>query len=117
MDGKKIMMSGIQPSGILTIGNYLGAIRNWKKLQQDFDCVYMLADLHTLTVRQDPAALRKNTMELTALYLACGLDPAQSAVFLQWNCRRFFHIFQAVLLRCCPFPYFENTSRNVLCPK
>lgn len=83
MDGKKIMMSGIQPSGILTIGNYLGAIRNWKKLQQDFDCVYMLADLHTLTVRQDPAALRKNTMELTALYLACGLDPAQSAVFLQ----------------------------------
>ena len=83
MDGKKIMMSGIQPSGILTIGNYLGAIRNWKKLQQDFDCVYMLADLHTLTVRQDPAALRKNTMELIALYLACGLDPAQSAVFLQ----------------------------------
>ena len=57
MDGKKIMMSGIQPSGILTIGNYLGAIRNWKKLQQDFDCVYMLADLHTLTVRQDPAVV------------------------------------------------------------
>lgn len=82
-DQKKILMSGIQPSGILTIGNYLGAIQNWKKLQRDFECVFMMADLHTLTVRQDPAQLRKNTLELTALYLACGLDPVRSALFLQ----------------------------------
>ena len=77
------MMSGIQPSGILTLGNYLGAIKNWKSMQEEYDCVYMLADLHTLTVAQDPANLRKNTYELTALYLACGLDPEKSIVYLQ----------------------------------
>ena len=76
-------MSGIQPSGILTIGNYLGAIRNFKQLQDDYNCVFMLADLHTLTVKQDPALFRKNTYELIALYLACGLNPENSILFLQ----------------------------------
>ena len=108
MDGKKIMMSGIQPSGILTIGNYLGAIRNWKKLQQDFDCVYMLADLHTLTVRQDPAALRKNTMELTALYLACGLDPAQSAVFLQSHVPAHAELTWVLNMITCSLPWWSR---------
>ncbi len=83
MDEKKILMSGIQPSGILTLGNYLGAIKNWKKLQAEHNCVFMLADLHTLTVEQVPAVLRKNVFELTALYLACGLDPENSIVYLQ----------------------------------
>ena len=83
MDGKKVILSGIQPSGILTIGNYLGAIRNWGPMQDEYDCLFMLADLHTLTVRQDPARLRANTYELTALYLACGLDPVKSVLFLQ----------------------------------
>ena len=83
MDGKKVILSGIQPSGILTIGNYLGAIRNWGRMQDEYDCLFMLADLHTLTVRQDPARLRANAYELTALYLACGLDPEKSVLFLQ----------------------------------
>ena len=80
---KKIILSGIQPSGILTIGNYLGAIKNWATMQDEYDCLFMLADLHTLTVKQDPARLRANTYELTALYLACGLDPVKSVLFLQ----------------------------------
>ena len=83
MEDKKILFSAIQPSGILTIGNYLGALRNFKKLQDDYNGVFALADLHTLTVKQDPAVLRKNTYELTALYLACGINPEQSILFAQ----------------------------------
>ncbi len=83
MIDKKILFSAIQPSGILTIGNYLGALRNFKRLQDDYNGVFALADLHTLTVKQDPATLRKNTYELAALYLACGLDPEKSIVFAQ----------------------------------
>ncbi len=83
MSDKKVLFSAIQPSGILTIGNYLGALRNFGKLQDDYDSVFSLADLHTLTVRQEPATLRKNTYELAALYLACGIDPQKSVVFAQ----------------------------------
>jgi tryptophanyl-tRNA synthetase len=83
MEDKKILFSAIQPSGILTIGNYLGALRNFKKLQDDYNSVFSIADLHTLTVKQDPAILRKNTYELAALYIACGIDPEQSIVFAQ----------------------------------
>ena len=83
MEEKKILFSAIQPSGILTIGNYLGAIRNFKKLQSDYNSIFSLADLHTLTVRQDPAVLRKNIYELTALYLACGIDIEKSILFAQ----------------------------------
>ena len=81
MEDKKILFSAIQPSGILTIGNYLGAIKNFKKLQDDYNSIFSLADLHTLTVRQEPATLRKNTYELTALYLACGIDVNKSILF------------------------------------
>ena len=83
MEDKKILFSAIQPSGILTIGNYLGALRNFKKLQDDYNGVFAIADLHTLTVKQDPAVLRKNTYELAALYLACGIDPEKSVLFAQ----------------------------------
>lgn len=83
MEEKKVLFSAIQPSGILTIGNYLGALRNFKKLQSDYQSVFSLADLHTLTVAQDPTVLRKNTYELTALYLACGIDPNESVLFAQ----------------------------------
>lgn len=83
MEDKKTLFSAIQPSGILTIGNYLGALRNFKKLQSDYNSIFALADLHTLTVKQDPAILRKNTYELTALYLACGIDPEKSILFVQ----------------------------------
>lgn len=83
MEDKKVLFSAIQPSGILTIGNYLGALRNFKKLQDDYEGVFALADLHTLTVKQDPTTLRKNTYELVALYLACGLNPEKSIIFAQ----------------------------------
>ena len=83
MDDKKRLFSAVQPSGKMTIGNYIGALKNFKLLQDDYDCLFSLADLHTLTVRQDPAELRKNTFELLATYLACGLDAEKSIIFLQ----------------------------------
>lgn len=83
MEDKKVLFSAIQPSGILTIGNYLGALRNFKKLQDDYNGIFALADLHTLTVKQDPQTLRNNCYELAALYLACGIDPEKSVLFAQ----------------------------------
>lgn len=83
MEEKKRLFSAIQPSGILTIGNYLGALRNFKKLQDDYDSIFSVADLHTLTVVQEQGALKKNTYELTALYIACGIDPEKSILFAQ----------------------------------
>lgn len=80
---KKILLSAVQPSGTPTLGNYIGALSNFKKLQDDYRCIFMLADLHSITVRQDPAKLRQNTYDLLALYLACGLDPRQSVIFNQ----------------------------------
>ncbi len=78
-----IVLSGAQPSGGLTIGNYFGAIRNWVALQQDHDCLFMLVDLHAITVRQEPELLRQRTFDGMALYLACGLDPERSTMFVQ----------------------------------
>jgi tryptophanyl-tRNA synthetase len=77
------VLSGIQPSGRLTIGNYLGALKNWVRLSDNYDCYYMLVDLHAITVRQDPAELRERCYEFLALYIACGLDPAKNALFVQ----------------------------------
>ena len=84
---KKRILSGIQPTGVFTLGNYIGAIRNWKQMQEDYDCAYFIADLHALTVRQDPAELRKRTREAFALLLACGIDPEKSLVFIQSHVR------------------------------
>ena len=83
MENKKVLFSAVQPSGILTIGNYLGALRNFKKLQDDYNSIFSIADLHTLTVVQEQGALKKNTYELTALYIACGIDPETSILFAQ----------------------------------
>ena len=80
---KKRVFSGVQPTGKVTLGNYLGAIRNWTPLQEQYDCIYCVVDLHSLTVTQVPAELRKNTLDLVALYIACGLDPAKSTLFIQ----------------------------------
>ena len=80
---KKRVFSGVQPTGKVTLGNYLGAIRNWKPLQEEYDCLYCVVDLHSLTVTQVPAELRKNTMDLVALYIACGIDPNKSTLFIQ----------------------------------
>ncbi len=83
MDEKKVMLSGIQPSGELHLGNYLGAIKNWGARAEEFDCYYFMADLHTLTVRQVPAELRRHTLEQLAIYIACGLDPEKNTLFIQ----------------------------------
>ena len=80
---KKRVFSGVQPTGKVTLGNYLGAIRNWKPLQAEYECLYCVVDLHSLTVTQVPAELRKNTMDLVALYIACGIDPSKSSLFIQ----------------------------------
>lgn len=80
---KKVMLSGIQPSGDLHLGNYLGAVKNWAELPDQFDCFYFMADLHTLTVRQDPKELRRRSTAQLAQYIACGLDPEKNTLFLQ----------------------------------
>ncbi len=80
---KPVLLSGIQPSGHLTIGNYIGALRNWVKLQDDYDCLFTLVDLHAITVRQDPAILRERCYEFLCLYMACGIDPAKNTIFVQ----------------------------------
>ncbi|TXI78979.1 MAG: tryptophan--tRNA ligase [Cupriavidus sp.] len=80
---KPVVLSGIQPSGRLTIGNYLGALKNWVTLNEQFDCYYMLVDLHAITVRQDPAVLRERCYEFLSLYIACGLDPRKNVLFVQ----------------------------------
>ncbi len=80
---KKLILSGIQPSGVMTIGNYIGAVKNWLPMQDEYNCLYMIADLHSITVRQDPVSLRKRCLEFLALYLACGLDPEKCSLFFQ----------------------------------
>ena len=80
---KPVVLSGIQPSGRLTIGNYLGALKNWVTLNEQFDCYYMLVDLHAITVRQDPAVLLERCYEFLSLYIACGLDPRKNVLFVQ----------------------------------
>lgn len=80
---KKTVFSAVQPSGIPTIGNYVGSIKNWVNMQDEYNCIYSLADLHTLTVKQVPSELRQRSYELLALYLACGINPDKSVVFAQ----------------------------------
>ena len=80
---KKVMLSGIQPSGDLHLGNYLGPLRHWPEMIEEFDCYFFMADLHTITVRQNPAELRRRTMTQIAQYIACGLDPEKCVLFVQ----------------------------------
>ena len=80
---KKVMLSGIQPSGELHIGNYLGPLRHWPEMIEEYDCYFFLADLHTITVRQEPAELRRRVLNLLASYIACGLDPEKCTLFIQ----------------------------------
>ena len=82
-NGKKVMLSGIQPSGELHIGNYLGPLRHWPEMIEEFDCYFFLADLHTITVRQEPAELRRRVLTLLASYIACGLAPEKCTLFIQ----------------------------------
>lgn len=82
-ENKKIIFSGIQPSGDLTIGNYLGALKNWVKLQNDYDCFFCIVDLHAITVKQVPKDLRRRTLELLSIYIAAGIDPEKNTLFIQ----------------------------------
>ena len=83
MQEKKVVYSAVQPSGNLTIGNYVGSIRNWIDMQDDYTCYFAIANMHAITVKQDPALLRRHTLELAALYISCGLDPEKCALYVQ----------------------------------
>ena len=107
MDEKKVMLSGIQPSGDLHLGNYLGAIRNWGARAEEFDCYYFMADMHTITVRQEPAALRRRTLEQLAQYIACGLDPEKNTLFIQSHVHQ--HAELGWVLNC--YTMFGELSR------
>ena len=104
---KKVMLSGIQPSGELHLGNYLGAIKNWGARADEFDCFYFMADMHTITVRQTPAELRRRTLEQVAQYIACGLDPERNTIFLQSHVHQ--HAELAWVLEC--YTMFGELSR------
>ena len=83
LDEKKVSFSGVQPSGNLTIGNYLGAIKNFSEYSEQYKCFYCVVDQHAITVRQIPAELRRRTYETLALYIACGLDPEKNTLYVQ----------------------------------
>ena len=104
---KKVIFSAIQPSGTITLGNYLGALKNWVALQDDFDCIFALADLHTITVRQEPAKFRRNILEAYALLLACGIDVNKSLFFMQSHVHT--HAELAWILNC--YTQFGELSR------
>ena len=82
-ESKKVIFSGIQPSGQLTLGNYLGAIKNWVKLQDEFDCYFCVVDLHAITVKQEPKYLIQRTLEVLAIYIASGIVPEKNTLFIQ----------------------------------
>ncbi|MCI6268847.1 MAG: tryptophan--tRNA ligase [Candidatus Ventricola sp.] len=104
---KQRILSGIQPTGTPTLGNYIGAMRNWKLLEDEYDCLYMVADLHTITVRQEPAKFRQNAMQMLGLLLASGLDPKKSVLFFQSHVHQ--HAELAWLLDC--YTYMGEMSR------
>ncbi len=109
IDGKKVLLSGMQSTGIITLGNYLGALKNWVDLNDDesVQCFYAVMDLHSITVRQDPATLRKNGRTLYALYIAAGLDPEKNCLFFQSHVPA--HAQLAWILNC--YTYMGEMSR------
>ncbi|MEG0270315.1 MAG: tryptophan--tRNA ligase [Clostridia bacterium] len=104
---KKIIFSGIQPSGTLTLGNYIGALRNFKLLEDDYRCLYCVVDMHAITVRQDAAQLRRRCLELAAIYMASGLDPKKNVIYCQSHVSG--HAELAWILNC--FTYMGELSR------
>ena len=104
---KKTMLSGIQPSGDLHLGNYLGAVKNWSALADEFNCYYFMADLHSITVRQNPAELRRRSVAQLAQYIACGLDPEKNTLFIQSHVHE--HAELGWILNC--YTLFGELSR------
>ncbi len=104
---KKIIFSGMQPSGLITLGNYLGALNNWTKLQNDYHCLYCIVDMHAITIRQDPIKLRKQAKELLLQYLAVGLDPEKNIIYYQSHVSA--HAELAWILNC--YTYMGELNR------
>ena len=104
---KPIIYSGIQPSGVLTIGNYIGALKNFKLLENEYECFYAIVDMHAITLRQNAADLRKRTLELAALYIASGLDPDKNMIYCQSHVPA--HAELAWILNC--FAYMGELQR------
>ena len=107
MEEKKTIFSGVQPSGNITLGNYLGAIKNWITLQDDYNCIYAMMDMHAITVRQNPQELKKRTLDLMKIYIACGIDPEKSLLFIQSQVPA--HAQLAWVLNC--YTYMGELSR------
>lgn len=107
MEQKKRIFSGMQPSGMITLGNYLGALKNWTNLQDDYDCLYCIVDMHAITVRQDPAKLRKQCRDLLTQYLAVGLDPDKNTIYYQSHVSQ--HAELGWILNC--FTYMGELNR------
>ena len=104
---KQVVFSAIQPSGTITLGNYLGAVRNWVRMQDEYNCIYALADMHTITVRQEPAQMRKNILDAYASIMACGIDVEKSIFFIQSHVHT--HAEMAWILNC--YTQFGELSR------
>lgn len=107
IDGKRVLFSGMQATGTLTLGNYLGALQNWVKLSDEYECFYSVVDLHSITVRQDPKELRKRARSLLTLYIAAGLDPKKNCIFYQSHVSG--HAELAWILNC--FTYMGELNR------
>lgn len=106
-ENKKIIYSAMQPSGIPSLGNYLGALKNWKDLQNEYNCIYAIANMHAITVRQDPTELRKKTRDLLTLFMAIGIDPKKNILYVQSDVKA--HAELAWVLNC--FTYMGELSR------
>lgn len=106
-DQKKVIFSGMQPSGTITLGNYLGALKNWTSLQDEYNCLYCIVDMHAITVKQEPAVLRRNARDLMMLYIAAGLDPEKNIIYMQSHVSA--HAELAWILNC--FTYMGELSR------
>ncbi len=107
MEERKRIFSGMQPSGLITLGNYLGALKNWTTLQDDYDCLYCIVDEHAITVRQDPVKLRKQARDLLTQYLAVGIDPQKNIIYYQSHVSQ--HAELAWILNC--YTYMGELNR------
>ena len=107
INDKKVLFSGMQATGNLTLGNYLGALKNWVTLNDEYECFYSVVDMHSITVRQDPATLRKRARALLTLYIAAGLDPKKNCIYYQSHVSG--HAELAWILNC--FTYMGELNR------
>ncbi|WP_101772651.1 tryptophan--tRNA ligase [Peptostreptococcus faecalis] len=105
--GKKVIFSGVQPSGKMTLGNYLGAIKSWTNLQNEYECFFSMVDMHAITVPQDPEVLRNQTIELLAQFIACGIDPEQNTIFIQSHVHQHAELNWAL----CTMTYMGELNR------